>query len=485
MSILSWGLAKAARLSPPETTDVVVEHDLEAKMPDGETLLADRWFAPATVASAPIVLLRSPYGRRRIGFVGRLFAERGYQAVIQSCRGTFGSGGTFDPFHHEAVDGTATLEWLSWQPWFTDAVGTFGPSYLGLTQWSVAANAPAFVRAMALSITASRFREGVVYPGESFSLETGVAWVDFVELQERCFWRRQVARATLRKRFRAAYDCLPIRCADRAALAHEIAFYQDWLTHRTSTAGAAALRDALDWFDVQLRSRPQPPAAPRVRLYVMGGDRWVDLPDWPPPSTDRRWYLHPAGRLYPHPPAPGPPDGYRYDPVDPTPGVGGASLDRRNAGSRDQRPRERRADVLSYTSDPCRSDVTVAGELRAKVWLRTSQPHIDVFLRLCDVEPSGRSRNISDGIVRIDPARIRAEADGTRCVGVSLAPTAMTFRRGHRIRMQESSGAHPLIVRNTGSGERLAAATRLVATDVQVLHDPHHPSMVELPVSPI
>ena len=545
MSILSWGLAKAARLPRPETTDVVVEHDLEARMPDGETLLADRWFAPASVASAPIVLLRSPYGRRRMGFVGRLFAERGYQAVIQSCRGTFGSGGRFDPFHHEAVDGTATLEWLSWQPWFTGAIGTFGPSYLGLTQWSVAANAPGFVQAMALSITASRFREGVVYPGESFSLETGAAWFEFVGLQERCFWRRQVARATFPKRFRAACDCLPIRCADRVALGHEIAFYQDWLTHerrddpwwapldfscdmsavppaslvagwfdmflgeqvqdylrlrqagrearltigpwthRNSTVGAAALRDALDWFDVHLRSRPPPPAAPRVRLYVMGSDRWVDLPDWPPVSTDRRWYLHPAGRLYPHPPAPGPPDGYCYDPADPTPGVGGASLNRRNAGSRDQGPRERRADVLCYTSDPCRSDVTVAGELRAKVWLRTSQPHVDVFVRLCDVEPSGRSRNISDGIVRIDPARMRVEADGTRCVGVSLAPTAMTFRRGHRIRVQVSSGAHPLIARNTGSGERLATAARLVATDVQVFHDPRHPSMVELPVSPI
>ena len=393
-------------------------------MPDGETLLADRWFAPASVASAPIVLLRSPYGRRRLGFVGRLFAERGYQAVIQSCRGTFGSGGRFDPFHHEAVDGTATLEWLSWQPWFTGAIGTFGPSYLGLTQWSVAANAPGFVQAMALSITASRFREGVVYPGESFSLETGAAWFEFVGLQERCFWRRQVARATFPKRFRAACDCLPIRCADRVALGHEIAFYQDWLTHerrddpwwapldfscdmsavppaslvagwfdmflgeqvqdylrlrqagrearltigpwthRNSTVGAAALRDALDWFDVHLRSRPPPPAAPRVRLYVMGSDRWVDLPDWPPVSTDRRWYLHPAGRLSPHPAAPGPPDGYCYDPADPTPGVGGASLNRRNAGSRDQGPRERRADVLCYTSDPCRSDVTVAGELR-------------------------------------------------------------------------------------------------------------------------
>ena len=72
MSTLSWGLARMARLSPPETTRVEVERDLDVKMPDGEVLLADRWYAPATAGSAPIVLLRSPYGRRQIDFVGRL-----------------------------------------------------------------------------------------------------------------------------------------------------------------------------------------------------------------------------------------------------------------------------------------------------------------------------------------------------------------------------------------------------------------------------
>jgi putative CocE/NonD family hydrolase len=424
-------------------------------------------------------------------------------------------------------------------------VGTFGPSYLGLAQWSVAATAPGFVRAMAMSITASRFREGVVYPGESFSLETGAAWVDFVEFQEHPFWRRRVARATARKRSRAAYDCLPLCHADRAALGHEVGFYQDWLTHErrgdswwapldfssdmsavppaslvagwfdvflaeqvqdyirlrqarrqvrltigpwthsNSRVGAVALRDALDWFDVHLRSRPQPPSAPRVRIYVMGSDRWVDLPDWPPPSTAQRWYLHPAGRLDPHRPAPGPPDSYLYDPKDPTPGVGGASLNARNAGARNQAPREVRADVICYTSDPCRSDLTVAGELGAEVWLRTSQPHVDLFVRLCDVEPSGRSRNISDGILRIDPAEVPAGDDGARSVRISLAPTAVTFRRGHRIRLQVSSGAHPLVVRNTGSGERLATAARLVPTNVEIFHDRYHPSMIELPVSPI
>jgi uncharacterized protein len=128
MSLLSWGLAKAARLPRPEVTRVLVERDLEVKMSDGEVLFADRWYGPETVRSAPIVLVRSPYGRRQIGFLGRLFAERGYQCVIQSCRGTFGSGGVFDPFRHERADGLATLEWLASEPWFTGAVGTFGPS---------------------------------------------------------------------------------------------------------------------------------------------------------------------------------------------------------------------------------------------------------------------------------------------------------------------------------------------------------------------
>src|SRR5205823_4152391 len=134
-----------ARLPRPQTTAVSVERDLETKMPDDVVLLADRWYPkePAGVAGGlPVVLLRSPYGRRQLGIVGRLFAERGYQVVIQSCRATFGSGGEWVPFRHERDDGRATLDWLAAQPWFGGATATFGPSYLGLTQWAVAADAP-------------------------------------------------------------------------------------------------------------------------------------------------------------------------------------------------------------------------------------------------------------------------------------------------------------------------------------------------------
>ena len=112
-------------------------------MDDGAVLLADRWVAQAARAQPqPTVLVRSCYGRRGIFGVlsGRLLAERGLQVVIQSVRGTFGSSGTFNPFD-ERADGLATLRWLRRQPWHAGPIGMTGESYLGLTQWAVAADA--------------------------------------------------------------------------------------------------------------------------------------------------------------------------------------------------------------------------------------------------------------------------------------------------------------------------------------------------------
>ncbi len=64
-------------------------------------------------------------------------------------------------------------------------------------------------------------------------------------------------------------------------------------------------------------------------------------------------------------------------------------------------------------------------------------------------------------------------------------PTAHTFRIGHRVRLQVSSGAHPLFVRNPGTGEPLATAVTFRSAEQEVLHDPDHPSAIELPISRI
>ena len=156
MTVASEVAGRLLGLPEPETRDVAVEHDLEAPMDDGVVLLADR-YSPRGAEAKPTVLARSPYGRRGFfGLVyGRLLAERGFQAVVQSVRGTAGSGGRFEPFD-ERRDGRATVAWLRGQRRHQGPLGMAGASYLGVAQWAVAAEVGDELGALALSVAASR-----------------------------------------------------------------------------------------------------------------------------------------------------------------------------------------------------------------------------------------------------------------------------------------------------------------------------------------
>ena len=61
-------------------------------------------------------------------------------------------------------------------------------------------------------------------------------------------------------------------------------------------------------------------------------------------------------------------------------------------------------------------------------------------------------------------------------------PVGHRFKRSNRLRLQVSSGAHPLFARNTGNGVALATATKLCAADQEIWHDAAHPSTLVLPV---
>jgi hypothetical protein len=219
-----------------------------------------------------------------------------------------------------------------------------------------------------------------------------------------------------------------------------------------------------------------------VQIYVMGANEWRDFPDWPPAGyTPQRWHLQKGHSLTINVPTVSDPDQYRYDPVDPTPAVGGASLSD-NSGPKDNRALERRSDVLSYTSAPLDRYMEVIGPVSVELFVRSSLEHTDFFVRLCDVDPSGKSINICDGLLRLRPGYPPMRADGSRQVCIDLGATAYRFRQGHRIRVQVSSGAHPRFARNTGSGEPLATATTLRAAEQAIYHDPPHPSAIFLPV---
>lgn len=98
---------------------------------------------------------------------------------------------------------------------------------------------------------------------------------------------------------------------------------------------------------------------------------------------------------------------------------------------------EARPDVLTYTTATLDTDTEVIGEVSAEIWFKSSLPYADVFVRLCDVHDKGRSTNVCDGLVSL------TGADKPSCATVRLWPTAYRFRRGHRIRVQVSSGAFP------------------------------------------
>jgi putative CocE/NonD family hydrolase len=216
-----------------------------------------------------------------------------------------------------------------------------------------------------------------------------------------------------------------------------------------------------------------------VRLYVMGEEAWRDFESWPPAGyVPRRFYLQPGFGLSGSPSAGSEPSRYRYDPADPTPAVGGVRMafGRGGGGRASNGALEARPDVLSYTTGVLDADVEVIGEVSAEIWFRSSLRFADVFVRLCDVDPRGRSVNVCDGLVSL------TEASEVTCAAVRLWPTAHRFKRGHRIRVQVSSGAFPRYARNPGTGEPHATATRLLAADQSVYHDPEHPSAIVLPV---
>ncbi|HEX8869406.1 MAG TPA: CocE/NonD family hydrolase [Lentzea sp.] len=514
--MISRLIERRLRLSPPLTRDVVVQKDLRVPMPDGVELLADRWMPRSGGDGLPTALLRSPYGRGRIGqILARPLAERGYQVLIQSVRGGFGSGGTFDPMRQEREDGLATLDWLVAQPW-SDAIVLYGLSYLGHVQWAVADRLPPQVKAMIPVVTESALTLEFLRP-DGMSLETPFGWGVLVGIQEKPL---AVLRQVLQgPRTARALRTLPLREADIAALGSLSGYIQDVLEHDAGSARWSGFDHSArvagvtvpvssigGWYDIflpgQLRdfavlqskghparltvgpwthsefnSTPideavsfglahargvQPPDRAPVRLYVMGEDAWRDFSSWPPPGyTPQRFYLGPDGTLAPSP-AESSVDSYRYDPADPTPAVGGVRMVT-DSGRVDNAALEARADVLTYTTPVLTEDIEVIGEVSAEIWFSSSLPHADVFVRLCDVDLEGRSWNVCDGLVSLTSAQEVQRAD------VRLWPTAYRFRRGHRIRVQVSSGAFPRYARNPGTGESRATATTLLAAE-QTVH---------------
>jgi putative CocE/NonD family hydrolase len=535
---------------PPATASYVVRRDVAVPMPDGVALLGDHYRPAGPDGPLPVVLIRSPYGRA--GFAGMVFAaplaRRGLQVFIQSTRGTFGSGGLFRPFLSERPDGLATVAWLRDQPWCDGQVAMTGGSYLGHTQWAVAPYADPPLRSVSLNITVAKMTAAFYNHGAP-GLQNALTWTGFIGNQERGGLHPIPGPRQL-TRLKRALRKVPLQAADIDVAGAPVAFWRDFVDHSApgdefwaaadhdgadltrlppvsmvtgwwdlfapgqlrdymairATGGTARIivgpwlhgepgelkaiiqQDAA-WLDHHLNGGPLPPGAP-VRVFLQQAGRWLGFADWPPPAAvNTPYYLRVSGALrLDAEPGDAPPHTFVYDPADPTPSKGGPLL--QPPGKQvDNAAIEIRPDVLTFTTDPLDADLDLVGPVTARIFVRTGRQYADVFVRVCDVDDRGVSRNVVDGIRRLSPqtvpgADVQAGDDGVLAVDVELYPTGYRVLAGHRIRVQVSGGSFPRYARNFGTGEPFGSATRAVRCRFEIYHDSRHPSHVVLPVLP-
>jgi putative CocE/NonD family hydrolase len=272
----------------------------------------------------------------------------------------------------------------------------------------------------------------------------------------------------------------------------------------------------IEWFDHWLKGAPEDAQrfspekwhavraevdeAP-VHIFVMGVNRWRDEPDWPLArarptalyfASERAANSLSGGGVLQWKPSTDSltADSFIYDPRNPVPTLGGAVCCDPKIfpwGPIDQRPVEKRKDVLVYTSAPLKQDLEVTGPIRVVLYASTSALDTDFTAKLADVFPNGESRNLTDGILRVryrdglEKAEL-AEPGKIYPLVIDAGVTSNVFLAGHSIRVEISSSNFPRFDRNPNTGRAVADETTLKKAQQTVYHSRRYPSHVLLPV---
>jgi uncharacterized protein len=503
---------------PAPTTGYAVARDVGIPTRDGLTLLADVYM-PTSPPSGTL-LVRSPYGwaAPMAALSGAVYACRGYRVILARCRGTFGSGGPFEPMVHEVDDAADTVAWMREQPWFDGRFATAGGSYLGFTQWALLVDPPPELVTAVISIAPHDFH-AAAYQGGAFNLNDFLGWSDQVAHQEDAgFVLGMLRRLRNQGRVADAMRQVPLVDAGKGLTEGRAPWYPDWVSRRdpadpfwsammlgealervevpvllqtgwqdlfldqtleqyvrlsargvdvaltagpwthidvATRAGRTVVAETLDWLDEHLAGSGVRTRAAPVKVFATGARQWRDLATWPPPTTDLSLHLRPDGGLGDEPAPAAAQETFTYDPADPTPTIGGRLLDPRGGGYKDDSALAARGDVLAFTGPPLTAPLDVAGTPTVELAHASDNPHADLFVRLSEVDPDGRSRNVSEGFLRLDPGA------ATGPVRLRLDAIAHRFSARNRIRLLVAGGSHPRWERNLGTDDDPATSSRM------------------------
>ena len=257
---------------------------------------------------------------------------------------------------------------------------------------------------------------------------------------------------------------------------------------------------SLPWFDEILEGKRTASPEPAVKIFMMGKNQWRDEADWPlTRAKNIEYYLSGDVRLHGSSGAgslsavldeglkrvPEGFDSFEYDPSNPVPTAGGATLGTAEALLK-QNEIESRPDVLTYTTSELLEDTEVTGPVTATLYVSSTAASTDFTAKLVDVRSDGIAFNVTDGIQRVTHADFNLFdlAVGIFPVQIKLWPTSMVFLKGHKIRLEISSSNFPRFDRNPNTGELAAFATRTTTARQKIFYGKSYPSRVVLPVIP-
>ena len=400
-------------------------------MRDGVNLAADLYLPKDAGGRFPVIVIRTPYNKDTYrGSIGpaEFFAGQGFGVVAEDVRGKWHSEGDYRIQSHDRDDGYDTIDWAATLNLF---------------------------RTNAVSARARENQYVIISP-------TG-------------------------------------HCASEAAGEHTMVGDRD-----VGDARYGYWQIYLSWFDYWLKGVGTGIGSmPKVHYYVIGANEWRTANTWPLPDIRPvRFYLSSRrgantrggdGILTRTPPPAQGKDTLTFDPDDPFPSRGGTICCTGNPkdlpGIFDQADLETRPDLLVYSTPPLATSLTIAGPVRANLYISSDAKDTDFTAKVIDVDPDGKAWNVVDGVARVRyrngltrPALM--EPGQVYEIKVNIKSIAYQFKAGHQIRLYLSSSNFPQWERNSNTGGNIFdEATYLVAHNA-VHFGPRRPSVLILPVVP-
>lgn len=514
-------------------------------MRDGQTL-AGHLYLPNDTDSFPVILIQTPYNKALFQFaglplgVGYDLEDSDYAFVVLDWRCFFGSLGACTLNPNRGEDGYDAVEWIAEQPWSNGKVGTWGPSALGNVQFSTAYEQPPHLICAVPEVAAPWETYPKYYPGGSIiteQLETLQLLFDNFDIvinnpYYNLIW--QIAEnSTMRPEdvqipmlLVAGWfdhntewdfvliDTLAGASAEDVRDQHKI-LVGPWVHGGTGPANvgteqqgdlsfpAAAQQDDFyekQFFDYYLLDIDNGWANNERYIYFqMGDNTWQQSASWPPLEVQKQtFYLHENGNINVNlPQSDNAVLGFNYDPNDPSPTIGGKTLNLELLqGPYDQSNEvESRNDVLIFSTPTLSEDLSLAGKINVNLYVSSDQPDTDFALRLTEVYPDGRSILLGESIQRMRFRHGFRQADEAFMtsgevypISLEFEPLANTFKTGNQLRLIISSSNYPRYNRNMNTGGEMYPNSNidtLVNPQVamnKVYLNSVYPSNIELPL---